>query len=67
MALGVTGKSVVYGPFAASIVFGLSVASVLTLFLVPALYLGLDNARDCVRGRLAGSDPRSDSAQASLV
>ena len=67
MALGVTGKSVVYGPFAASIVFGLSVASVLTLFLVPALYLGLDNARDYVRGRLAGSDPRPDSAQASLV
>jgi HAE1 family hydrophobic/amphiphilic exporter-1 len=67
MALGVTGKSVVYGPFAASIVFGLSVASVLTLFLVPALYLGLDNARDCVRGRLAGSDPKPDSAQASLV
>jgi multidrug efflux pump subunit AcrB len=67
MALGVTGKSVVYGPFAASIVFGLSVASVLTLFLVPALYLGLENARDAVRGRLMGSNPKTGSAQASLV
>jgi HAE1 family hydrophobic/amphiphilic exporter-1 len=67
MALGVTGKSVVYGPFAASIVFGLSVASVLTLFLVPALYLGLENAKDSVRGRLPGPNPKPDPAPASLV
>jgi multidrug efflux pump subunit AcrB len=67
MALGVTGQSVVYGPFAASIVFGLSVASVLTLFLVPTLYLIFENARDRVRGRLAARHPESDSAPASLV
>jgi hypothetical protein len=45
MALGLTGESVVYGPFAAAIVFGLAVASLLTLFVVPALYLGLEDAK----------------------
>ena len=55
MALGLTGYSHVFGPFASSIVFGLGMASVLTLFLVPALYLGLEDARTRVRewlGRL---------------
>jgi len=32
MALGLSGKSVVFGPFAAAIVFGLAMASLLTLF-----------------------------------
>lgn len=44
MALGLTGKSVVYGPFAAAIVFGLGMASALTLFVVPTLYLALEDA-----------------------
>ena len=42
MALGITGYSQVFGPFAAAIVFGLAAASVLTLFVVPTLYLALD-------------------------
>jgi HAE1 family hydrophobic/amphiphilic exporter-1 len=42
MALGLTGYSRVFGPFAAAIVFGLAVASLLTLFLVPALYLTIE-------------------------
>ena len=41
MAMGLTGKSVVYGPFATALVSGLAVASLLTLFVVPSLYLGL--------------------------
>jgi HAE1 family hydrophobic/amphiphilic exporter-1 len=46
MALGLQGGSKSYGPFAASIVFGLIVAMVGTLFIVPLTYtslaLGLD-------------------------
>jgi HAE1 family hydrophobic/amphiphilic exporter-1 len=67
MALGVSGKSVVYGPFAAAIVFGLSVASILTLFLVPSLYLSLEKASESMRARLVSPKPKSDPAQASLV
>ena len=51
MALGVTGYSRVFGPFAAAIVFGLAVASLLTLFVVPALYLVLE---DLTRGLRQG-------------
>jgi multidrug efflux pump subunit AcrB len=67
MALGVTGESVVYGPFAASIVFGLSVASVLTLFLVPALYLSLENAKGSMRERLGRTAPAEGPAEAQLL
>ena len=45
MALGITGYSMVFGPFAAAIVFGLASASALTLLVVPAMYLGLEDAR----------------------
>jgi multidrug efflux pump subunit AcrB len=50
MALGITGYSQVFGPFAAAIVFGLASASVLTLFVVPALYLSLDGLGTRLRG-----------------
>jgi HAE1 family hydrophobic/amphiphilic exporter-1 len=52
MALGIGGTHPVYGPFAAAIVFGLAVASGLTLFTVPALYLALDSFEGRVRGAL---------------
>ena len=39
MALGFTGKSKVWSPFAATITFGLSLAMFLTLYLVPSVYL----------------------------
>ncbi len=38
MALGVGGKSNVWGPMANSIIWGLAFASLLTLFFIPALY-----------------------------
>jgi multidrug efflux pump subunit AcrB len=41
MALGLQGSSKTYGPFAASIVFGLIVAMVGTLFAVPLVYTSL--------------------------
>ncbi|MEE2674460.1 MAG: efflux RND transporter permease subunit [Myxococcota bacterium] len=43
MAIGLSGGSSTFGPFAAAIVFGLAVASTLTLFVVPALYLVLED------------------------
>ena len=49
MALGLSGKSIVFGPFATAIVFGLAVASLLTLFVVPAIYLSIEDARQAWR------------------
>ncbi|MFP6605348.1 MAG: efflux RND transporter permease subunit, partial [Myxococcota bacterium] len=45
MAIGLSGGSSTFGPFAAAIVFGLAVASTLTLFVVPALYLLLEDVQ----------------------
>jgi len=39
LAFGIGGKSLLWGPVAASIVWGLAVSTVLTLFMVPLLYL----------------------------
>ena len=55
MALGIWGESLVFGPFAAAIVAGLSVSSLLTLFVVPSLYVSLD----ALRARLRGSERRT--------
>lgn len=38
LAFGIGGKSLLWGPVAASIVWGLAFSSVLTLFVVPVLY-----------------------------
>jgi len=38
LAVGLGGKSLIWGPVASSIVAGLGVASLMTLFLVPTLY-----------------------------
>lgn len=56
MAVGLTGYSPVFGPFATAIVFGLAAASGLTLFVVPVLYLILEDARGGMgrRARRAG-------------
>ena len=43
---------VVAGPFATAIVFGLVMASALTLYVVPALYMGLEDAGDALSRRL---------------
>ncbi|MCP5069059.1 MAG: efflux RND transporter permease subunit [bacterium] len=48
MAVGLGGTHPVYGPFAAGIVFGLAVASGLTLFTVPALYLMVEGSKERV-------------------
>jgi multidrug efflux pump subunit AcrB len=38
LALGLGGKSLIWGPVASAIVWGLTVSTVLTLFVVPLLY-----------------------------
>ncbi|MDJ0849420.1 MAG: efflux RND transporter permease subunit [Myxococcota bacterium] len=56
MAIGLTGYSHVFGPFAAAIVFGLASASLLTLFVVPSLYLELEDLKAAVRRRFRRRD-----------
>ncbi len=51
MAMGLGGVSSVFGPFAAAIVAGLVVASGLTLFVVPSLYLALEDIKVRILGR----------------
>ena len=46
LATGLGGKSLLWGPVAASMVFGLFVASILTLFLVPVLFRAFMRLRD---------------------
>jgi len=38
LALGLGGKSLIWGPVASAIVWGLTVSTVLTLFVIPLLY-----------------------------
>lgn len=38
LAIGLGGKSLIWGPVASSIVWGLTIATVMTLFVVPLLY-----------------------------
>ncbi|MGH0033438.1 MAG: efflux RND transporter permease subunit [Myxococcota bacterium] len=54
MAMGLQGGSIVFGPFASAIVFGLGVASALTLFVVPSLYLVLEDVETRLRRRKSG-------------
>ena len=46
LATGLGGKSLLWGPVATSMVFGLAVATVLTLFLVPVLFRSFMRLRD---------------------
>ena len=45
MALGIGGKSALWMPMASTIVWGLSVATLLTLFVIPAFYAISDDIR----------------------
>jgi HAE1 family hydrophobic/amphiphilic exporter-1 len=60
MAMGLSGVSTVFGPFAAAIVAGLCVASLLTLFAVPALYLSIESLRVRFMNRLGLGIPESE-------
>jgi multidrug efflux pump subunit AcrB len=51
MAIGIGGKSDVWGPLANVMVWGLSVGTLLTLFLVPCLYAILGDIKRLVLGK----------------
>jgi HAE1 family hydrophobic/amphiphilic exporter-1 len=57
MAMGISGASPVFGPFAAAIVAGLAVASLLTLFVVPSLYLLLEDVKQRLTPRRGPESP----------
>jgi multidrug efflux pump subunit AcrB len=52
LAFGLGGQSLLWGPVAASIVWGLAVSTVLTLFVVPLLYMTFMRARSRQRDLL---------------
>ncbi|MDH5540231.1 MAG: efflux RND transporter permease subunit, partial [Rhizobacter sp.] len=54
LAVGLGGKSLLWGPLAASIVWGLAFSTLLTLFVVPLLYLMFMRRRDAHRGGRRG-------------
>lgn len=46
MALGLGGKSVVWGPLASTIVWGLLISTMMTLFVIPCLYAIVDDVKN---------------------
>jgi len=54
MALGVSGRSRVWGPLAGAIAWGLLFSTILTLVVIPCLYAVLDDIRRLLTGRLFG-------------
>jgi multidrug efflux pump subunit AcrB len=64
LALGLGGRSLLWGPVAASIVWGLAFSTVLTLYVVPLLYLLSMRERPKLRHRLAGWFARRRGAAA---
>lgn len=56
LAFGIGGKSLLWGPVAASIVWGLTFSTVLTLFIVPLLYMAFMRPKKKLKQPL-GSGP----------
>lgn len=70
MAVGIGGSSDIWGPLANVMVWGLSIGTILTLFLVPCLYAIIGDLKQVVlgrrfldaRGRLASRQPSLEAA-----
>lgn len=61
MMLGMGGYSPVWGPLANTIIFGLTIATVLTLLVIPALYSVLDDTAKLLHmGRFYGHQARME-------
>ncbi len=63
MALGIQGASMSYGPFAASIAFGLLFAMIGTLFVIPLSYAMLDGFHAAVRRSWEGTPLKTPKAK----
>jgi len=62
-ALGLGGKSVVWGPMASTIIFGLIFSTFTALFIIPSLYGILEDIRD---GRMRRKDRRREKREARI-
>jgi multidrug efflux pump subunit AcrB len=62
LATGIGGKSLLWGPVAASIVWGLAFSTVLTLYVVPLLYLLFMGRKRRIRDRLRSLLPARAAA-----
>ena len=65
MALGVSGYSKIWSPFATCMCWGLAVATVLTLCVVPAFYLILEDAKRFVSGMFRRTEVATAPADAT--
>jgi multidrug efflux pump subunit AcrB len=63
LATGLGGKSLLWGPVAASIVWGLTFSTALTLYVVPLLYLIFMGRKRRIRDRLRGLLPLGRAAR----
>jgi multidrug efflux pump subunit AcrB len=63
MALGLGGKSEMWMPMASTIVWGLSVATILTLFVIPAFYAIIDDIRQWQGVRVEFKDTASTKVE----
>ena len=57
MAIGLGGKSPIWMPIAYTIIFGLSAATLLTLFVMPALYAITTDIRELFVKREPATQP----------
>jgi multidrug efflux pump subunit AcrB len=62
LATGLGGKSLLWGPVAASIVWGLTFSTVLTLYVVPLMYLLFMGRKRRLRDRLRRFWPKGTRA-----
>lgn len=58
MALGISGRSTVWGPLASAIAWGLAFSTILTLVLIPCIYAIFDDLRLLVLRRFFGQARR---------
>ena len=63
MAIGIGGKSLVWGPLAGTIVWGLGVATLLILVIIPPLYLAAEDIRSLFRRGVAGERSPSQALE----
>ena len=66
MAIGLGGQSAMWTPMANTIIWGLAMATLLTLFIIPALYAIVDDLTP-KRFRMKKAEPLLDSSEMEPV